>query len=522
VTARPVPSEAELIARLRADGVAARVADGDPTLWPRLARPGWTGALRASRPLVGEIAALAEQRRVAGQVRVLLAAAGGAGVAAEALIDSDPRLVVLDTADPPQVADALAGELASTVLVVSAPPGEDPEPVRLLRDTVHAAFRAEGLDPDAHTVVVTPPDGPLLPPDASPDGPVVVLGPDDVDGPWAAFTAYVLVPAGLAGADAGAVLAEAGAARAELGTAGGTTGGTALGLGALLASAPAVALAAPEAPALAEWAAQLVAGGLGKDGQGPLPVVVEGPDAPEWGTLPAVGLGDVPGAAFATRGSVAEQMAAWQHAVAVAAHVLGVDPTDRPDALAPAPKGDAAGPAFTEGGVAVHAGDWLPEGTGTVADALRALLAAGAPSGSDGVEGDGAEGDGAEGGGAARHLAVHAYLDRIEDASAAVLRAELARRTGLPTTFGWAPRCLPGSGQHAKGGPPDTRVCQLTADPDDPGLRPEAAAALDAVQQGLAQADADALAARGRPVLRLHFTDRVAGLVTLARAVQQL
>jgi glucose-6-phosphate isomerase len=232
-------------------------------------------------------------------------------------------------------------------------------------------------------------------------------------------------------------------------------------------------------------------------------VVVEGPNAPEWGTLPAVGLGDVPGAAFATRGSVAEQMATWQHAVAAAAHVLGVDPTDRPDALAGPAAVTGRGPVFTEAGVAVHAGDWLPAGTATVADALRALLA---------------EDDGSE----VRHLAVHAYLDRIEDASAAVLRAELARRTGLPTTFGWAPRCLAGSGQHAKGGPPDTRVCQLTADPDDPGLRPEAAAALDAVQQGLAEADAAALAARGRPVLRLHFTDRVAGLVTLARAVQQL
>jgi glucose-6-phosphate isomerase len=495
VTARPVPSEAELLARLVEGEVAARIADGDRALWPHVARPGWTGAVRAARPLVGEIAALAEQRRVAGQVRVLLATAGGAGVAAEALCDSDPRLVVLDTTDPPQVADALAGELASTVLVLSVPPGEDPEPVRLLRDTAHAAFRAEGLDPQAHTVVVTPPDGPLLPEHASPAGTVVVLGPDDVDGPWAAFTAYALVPAGLAGADAGAVLAEAGAVRDALGTA----GGNALGLGALLASAPAVALAAPGAPALAEWAAQLVAGGLGKDGRGPLPVVVEGPDAPEWRTLPAVGLGDVPAAAFATRGSVAEQMATWQHAVAAAAHVLGVDPTDRPDTRgAPSPGGGDA-PAFTDGDVQVHAGDWLPAGTTTVAGALRALV-----------------GDGA------RHLAVHAYLDRIEDASAAVLRAELARRTGLPTTFGWAPRCLPGSGQHAKGGPPDTRVCQLTADPDDPGLRPEAAAALDAVQQGLAGADAAALAARGRPVLRLHFIDRVAGLVTLARAVQEL
>jgi glucose-6-phosphate isomerase len=151
--------------------------------------------------------------------------------------------------------------------------------------------------------------------------------------------------------------------------------------------------------------------------------------------------------------------------------------------------------------VRVHAGDWLPEGTTTVADALRALTA---PPGEP------------------AHLAVHAYLDRIDDASVAVLRPELARRTGLPTTFGWAPRCLPGTGQHAKGGPPSTRVCQLTADPEDPGLRPEAAAALAAVQRGLAAGDAAALAARGRRVLRLHFTDRVAGLVTVARAVQEL
>jgi glucose-6-phosphate isomerase len=506
VTARAVPPGAEVLARLRADGVAARVAGGDLRLWPRVARPGWIGALRASRPLVGEIAALREQRRVAGQVRVLLAAAGGTGVAAEALTETadgtDPRLVVLDTTDPAQVADALAGDLPSTVLVVSAPPGEDPEPVALLRDTVHAAFRAEGLDPHAHTVVVTPPDGPLLPPGAREegrvtDGTVVVLGPDDVDGPWAAFTAYALVPAGLAGVDAGAVLAEAAAAREAL--AGGVTEPV-LPLGALLGSEPAVALAGP--PALAEWAAQLVAAGLGKGGRGPVPVTVEGPDAPEWRRLPAVGLGDVPGAALVTHGSPAEQMATWQHAVAVAAHLLGVDPTDRPDAHA-APEPAVHGPLFTEGSVEVHAGDWLPEGTATVGDALRALL----------EHRDGS---------AAGHLAVHAYLDRIEDASAAVLRAELARRTGLPTTFGWAPRCLPGSGQHSKGGPPEVRVCQLTADPDDPGLRPEAAAALDAVQQRVAGADAAALADRGRRVLRLHFTDRVAGLVTLARAVQQL
>jgi hypothetical protein len=394
---------------------------------------------------------------------------------------------------------------------VSVPPGEDPVAVQLVRDTVHRAFRADGLDPDEHTVVVTAPGGPLQ---EQAHRATVVLGPSDVDGLWAGLTAFALVPAGLAGADVGALLADAVAARAEL--AADDPANPCLTLGALLAAAPVVALAEDGAPGLAEWAAQLVGGGLGKSGRGPLPVLVEGPDAPEWadpeavgpGTLTA-GLGDVPGAAVATVGPPAAQLVLWQHATAVAAHLVGVDPTDRPDAdlCARANTGTdnaGAGPSrtpdtgahFTDGDVDVHAGAWLPAGTSTVAEALRALVGT------------------AEAG---AHLTVHAYLDRLDDASAAVLRPELTRRTGLPTTFGWAPRCLPGGGQRDKGGPADAVVCQLTgaAEPDLPEELAE-------LQQAQARADADALADRGLPVLRLHFTDRVAGLVTLARAVQQL
>ncbi|NMH81567.1 glucose-6-phosphate isomerase [Pseudonocardia xinjiangensis] len=498
-----VSPQADVVERLVGDAVASRIAECDPTLWPRAARPGWVVAPRTSRPLVGQIEALREQLRVAGQVRVVLAAAGGVGVAAEALSDADPRLIVLDTTDPAQVADALAGDLAATVLVVSVPPGEDPAPVQLVRDTVHRAFRADGLDPDEHTVVVTAPGGPLQ---EQAGAATVVLGPSDVDGLWAALTAFALVPAGLAGTDVGAVLADAVAARAAL--AADDPANPCLTLGALLAAAPVVALAEDGAPGLAEWAAQLLGGGLGKDGRGPLPVVVEGPDAPEWadpesvrpGTLTA-GLGEVPGAAVTTVGPPAAQLVLWQHATAVAAHLMGVDPTDRPDSdRGPAGQNGGstpgAGAHFTDGDVDVHAGAWLPTGTSTVAEALRALVGT------------------AEAG---AHLTVHAYLDRLDDASAAVLRPELTRRTGLPTTFGWAPRCLPGGGQRDKGGPADAVVCQLTGDaePDLPGELAE-------LQQAQARADAEALAERGLPVLRLHFTDRVAGLVTLARAVQQL
>jgi hypothetical protein len=241
---------------------------------------------------------------------------------------------------------------------------------------------------------------------------------------------------------------------------------------------------------------QLVGGGLGKDGRGPLPVLVEAPGAPGWeGALTVVVDGAVDGAGPAdvvTDGPAAGQILLWQHATAVAAHLLGVDPTDRPDAAAGR---DGPGPAeaFVDGTVVVHAADWLPPDTTTVAGALRALLD-GAPS----------------------HVAVHAYLDPHDDASVAVLRPELSRRAGRLTTFGWAPRCLPGAGQRDKGGPAGAVVCQVTGSAGPDG------GPLAELQQAQARMDAAALADRGRRVLRLHLTDRVAGLVTLVRAVQEL
>ncbi|MDN5929970.1 MAG: hypothetical protein L0I24_02680 [Pseudonocardia sp.] len=82
-------------------------------------------------------------------------------------------------------------------------------------------------------------------------------------------------------------------------------------------------------------------------------------------------------------------------------------------------------------------------------------------------------------------------------------------------TSDWAPR-----GPRATG--PGTVVCQLTGEPDDACVIDEASHDLNALQQDLARADADELARRGHPVLRLHLTDRLAGLVTVARAVQHL
>ena len=251
--------------------------------------------------------------------------------------------------------------------------------------------------------------------------------------------------------------------------------------------------------------AELVAGALGRPGGGPLPVLLEPTAEPPDGALVVELPDDGPELLLAERsggpglrleGPTGRRVLAWQRAVAVAAHLAGADPTARP---APTePPGDAAA-TFVDGAVTVHAGDWLPAGVETVADALRALVA---PASA-----------------APTRLAVHAYLDRESDASAAVLRPELARRTGLATTFGWAPRCLAGTGQYDRTGPTGTVICQLTgAAPEPGGLLAE----LGDLQCAVAAAEAAALARNGRRVLRLHLTDRVAGLVDVAKAVEQL
>ena len=123
-----------LLARIAQAGAADPVA------------PAWADAARAARPLVGEISALRDRLRLAGIGRVLLAASGGTGVAAQVLAGADARLTVLDGTDPVQVADALAGDLEGTVLVVSAPDGPGAAGVELVWRVVTEAMQAEGLD----------------------------------------------------------------------------------------------------------------------------------------------------------------------------------------------------------------------------------------------------------------------------------------------------------------------------------------------------------------------------------------
>jgi glucose-6-phosphate isomerase len=538
---------ASLVEKLVGDQAASKLAGQDPTLWGPDAEPeaskrlAWTRLHDTSRPLVAELTALHRELHDDGVDRVVLAGMGGSSLAPEVIcatrsggeVGGEFPLVVLDTTDPGQVSDALSGDLSRTVLVVSSKSGGTVE-TDSQRRIFAQVFEANGIDAASRMVAVTDPGTGLGDLAREQGFRRLVEADPGVGGRYSALTAFGLVPTALTGVDVGALLDEAAEAAAVL--AQDSPDNPAIVLAAAMAAAHA---AGAEKVVLADtgsglvgfgnWAEQLIAESTGKQGTGLLPVVVEdaeapgfadaGPDATPIAIGPAAG-----GARVSVTGSLGGQFLLWETAVALAGRLLGINPFDQPDVesakqatrelLDRAGSGGGGGsaegdsPVLTDGPVEVRAaGDtsWL--GTpATLGAALQALVDATPDAG---------------------YLAVQAYLDRLDDASFATLRPELAKATGLQVTFGWGPRFLHSTGQYHKGGHQNGAFLQVTGSVADDLAIPGQPFTFGTLEHAQARGDAGVLAApknggTARPVLRLHLADRAAGLVALANAVREV
>jgi hypothetical protein len=509
-------------------GVPGRLAAKDPTLWGPDAeaeakiRLGWVDTHQRSRDLLPQLAEL--KAELADLDHVVLAGMGGSSLAPEVITQTLGRpLTVLDTTDPGQVRAALGDRLERTVVVVASKSGSTVETDSHRRAYWQAFLDAGMTEAEAgrHFVIVTDPGSPLEK-TATEMGAFTVLADPNVGGRYSALTAFGLVPSALAGVDVAELIDQADALARSLGS---DSDNPALALGAALGAAATlardkVALVSDGTgiDGLGDWAEQLIAESTGKAGVGILPVVVESPQSPGV-TGPdvltvtyggALSAGDVPGGGaapdVAVNGPLGAQFLAWEYATAVAGVVLGIDPFNQPNVTESKENTNkilASGlptetPSFTEGAIEVYAPQGAP---GDLAGVLRWLL--------DGLGDDG-------------YLAVMAYLDRFADADAAGLRPLLAGASGRPVTFGWGPRFLHSTGQYHKGGPQVGSYLQVTGavaeDLDVPG-KPYTFGELQAAQ---AAGDRQALAGRERPVLRLHLTDRAAGVAQLLDAAGQL
>jgi glucose-6-phosphate isomerase len=508
-------------------GVAGRLVAKDDTLWGPDAQPeaavrlGWLDLPSSSETLLPRLREIRERLSAKGLDHIVLAGMGGSSLAPEVITrTAGADLTILDSTDPHQVGAALRDRIDRTVVVVASKSGGTVE-TDSHRRAYEQAFKDAGLtaaEVAERIVVVTDPDSPLHKA-ASEAGYAVVLADPDVGGRYSALSAFGLTPSHLAGADVERLLADARVLAGDLRDDGnpGILLGRALGDAARAGRDKLVlADAGSGIVGFGDWAEQLVAESTGKQGTGILPVVVEGTDAPGFADAGkdayrvVLGPGRPGLDAAAVSGSLGAQFLLWEYATAVAGAVLGINPFDQPNVAeskentakileesgdGPLPEGE---PALVDGAVEVH-GDLAA--LGSPADLVGVLRAVVGAVGDDG------------------YLAVMAYLDRHGDGAAEDVRPRLARAArGRPVTFGWAPRFLHSTGQFHKGGPQVGVFLQVTGavtrDVDVPG-RPFTFGRLQMAQ---ALGDVRALEQRGRPAVRLHLTDRAAGVRQLLDA----
>ncbi|MEO7403184.1 MAG: hypothetical protein ABIU95_05890, partial [Burkholderiales bacterium] len=295
---------------------------------------------------------------------------------------------------------------------------------------------------------------------------------------------------------------------------------------------------------LAPWIEQLVAESLGKHGKGLIPIIgerLETPDHyaddrvfvrlarvagsavktddPTTRELNALAAAGHPVVTLEVGPTLAAEFVRWSVATAVAGHVLGVNPFDQPDveaakhaARALATEYEAHGtlqddrPTVTSEGIALY----LPAGATRLTDA--------------GAEAANVLGEFLAKVARRDYLAILAFIEMnpTHDAVLATLRSRLRSELGIATTIGYGPRYLHSSGQLHKGGPESGVFIIVTCDEGADLAVPGQRATFGVVKLAQARGDFNALASRGRRVLRVHVgADVRAGLRTFTRMIDR-
>ena len=383
------------------------------------------------------------------------------------------------------------------------------------------AFTEAGIDAKSRIIIVTDPGSPLDKASREAGYRAVFNADPNVGGRYSALTAFGLVPSGLAGVDIQAFLDEAEEAAEILNEDApeniGLALGTALGGTNPLRNKIVIAEDGSGIVGFADWAEQLIAESTGKLGTGVLPVVA-GPAAPEVTSgaddvlvvrLVAadadVELGENE---VAIAGGLATQMMVWEFATAVAGRLLGINPFDQPDVEAAkvAARGlldaqpEPTPAAFVDGAIEVRGGDWLG-GAPRRKRPSAPCWAARRPTATS-----------------ASRPTLTGWRSRSWKASA----TSSPQLSGRPVTFGWGPRFLHSTGQFHKGGPAIGVFLQVTAASAEDLAIPDRPFTFGELISAQAAGDAQVLAGHGRPVLRLHLTDRAAGVAQLQEIVAAL
>jgi glucose-6-phosphate isomerase len=490
--------------------IAPRLAAKDHTLWGVQAeaeaaiRLNWIDLPTTSRDLLPELDALSAWARSRNLNHIILAGMGGSSLAPEVISKTYKKsLTVLDSTDPAQIAAAIPTEFTQTVIVVGSKSGST------IETASHRALFAElitaaGLNPIDHIVIVTDPGSPLDT-DARASGYRVINADPHVGGRYSALSAFGLVPAVLMGVDPSLLIDDAAAVTASF------TGidSPAIAAATILVEQTDQNIAfydeGSSVPGLSDWIEQLVAESTGKNQVGRLPIVVEGASASVAGAASKVAFAGT-SADLIVEGTLGEQFIFWEYVTALIGRALKVDPFNQPNVTEAK---DRTGALLAQWGGSVQSPTPTLEtenlaiyGTtqgATPIEILRNFF--NTPS---------------------HYVAIMAYLHRGKDDLITESREMIARHTNRGVTFGWGPRFLHSTGQFHKGGQHNGAFLQITGDSMVDIAIPGKEFSFHTLLMAQALGDAEALASRNFPQLRVHLKNREKGIVELVQALRSL
>jgi glucose-6-phosphate isomerase len=258
-------------------------------------------------------------------------------------------------------------------------------------------------------------------------------------------------------------------------------------------------------PGLSDWIEQLIAESTGKNQVGRLPIVIENAKAPVAGEAITVSFAGS-GADLVVEGSLGEQFIFWEYVTALIGRALAVDPFNQPNVTEAKDRTGAL--LATWNGVVespkpVLATEHLEffgnfEGA-TPVEILRNFLRT--PS---------------------HYVAIMAYLHRGADDAITLARPIIASHTNRGVTFGWGPRFLHSTGQFHKGGQHNGAFLQITGESPNDLAIPGKEFSFHTLLMAQALGDAQALASRNFPQLRVHLKNRAQGIAELLAALSAL
>ena len=492
--------EPKIIAEL--NEVVSKLSKKDPTLWGEAAaaeatiRLNWVDLPTSSRELLPQLDALSAWARTQSLTQVILCGMGGSSLAPEVIANTYKRnLTVLDSTDPKQIINATPKDLGSALVIIASKSGSTIETTSQMA-YFEERFISANLDPANHFVIVTDPNS-ALETQARSKGYKVINADPNVGGRFSALSAYGLVPAALVGFDVTQLLDDAVNATKNL-----------VGkdcVAAIIAAAIYQSTSqfitfvnsGSALPGLEDWIEQLIAESTGKDGKGKLPIINKTDGQLKFGISIGFASGDYD---LVVEAELGAHFILWEWVTALLSYLLKVDPFNQPNVTE----------AKEQTNHVIREGNFTyPQELKTFEDETFQIYSNnGVISLDDFLQ--------LKNG----YFAVMAYLTRGEDDLIAKLSELISAKTGVASTFGWAPRFLHSTGQFHKGGSPNGAFIQITSQDQMDLAIPGKTFTFKELITAQAIGDAVALRNRNYPFLQVHLKDKKMGILKLIEGLK--